>query len=328
MNRLIFVLPNAVGGGLERNVVLLQRTLQERNIELTCHYYAESNSSELIGLIQVVKSIYQYRKENIIVLSGGNINNLKVGLICFFTRSRHIILQRNIWSNEPINFLGSRYLYKILYELILRRCQIVLANSYVVLDDIAANFPFVNINVLYNIMEPKILNEKYKVEKREYFISIGSNRAVKNYQYLIELWMEVKSPHKLKIVGKGVLDLRENLSLNVWPSNVELVDYSEDILDMMINSKGLIHTSLSEGYSNVLLNGALLDIPVLSTKCGGSAQEVLGDIDYLTGELYHDVDILSKWLNNPRAVKAEWRNELIERHKPEAVVTSLMKFID
>ncbi|MDB4510213.1 glycosyltransferase, partial [Akkermansiaceae bacterium] len=206
------------------------------------------------------------------------------------------------------------------------RAKYVLANSLAGLADLQQSFPRLKVNVLYNLIEPDIHRGNYVLSSlNNKFLSIGSNRTVKNYKYLIELWHLSGTCERLQIIGKDVFKL-QSLLTERGIKNIELLDFQEDIITVMSKSKGVIHTSRSEGYSNVLQNAALMGLPVLSTECGGSAKEVLGDATYLTGSLSQDVRILNTWLERPN-VNHKQTSTLRNKHSPGEVLQCLSSYL-
>lgn len=328
MSKIACILPNSTGGGLERNMELLKHYCNiHGEVSFESYFYADGKGSHLKSLLIIFMSLIRQKNPNMLVVSGGNVNNVKVGLLCLLTRRKNLILQRNIWSNEKIKILGSRKIYKLIYSIILSRSVKVLANSEVVSKDVQSNFPNVDVGLLYNIIEPELLGSNNLDSTRNSFIAVGSNRPVKNYDYLIELWIKSGTSEKLKIIGNKVLELEEVLKKYGNPNNIELLDFRDNIIELMSNSKGLIHTSLSEGYSNVLLNGALLQLPILSTECAGSAKEVLGERIFLSENLEKDKIILRNWLENPTYVEYEQLRLLRSRHTAQSAYFELIKYL-
>lgn len=328
MRKVVCILPNSSGGGLERNIELLKQYCDfHGKVSFESHFYAEGKGSHLKRLLIIFINLIRQKSSNLLVVSGGNINNVKVGFLCLLTRRKYLILQRNIWSNEKIKIFGSRKIYNLIYSIILSRSLKVLANSEAVCKDLQSNFPTADVGLLYNIMEPELLESKKLASTGHSFIAVGSNRPVKNYDYLIELWIKSGTSEKLKIIGNQVLELEEVVKKYGNTDNIELFDYSENILELMSNSKGLIHTSLSEGYSNALLNGALLQLPILSTECAGSAKEVLGERIFLSENLENDIVILRDWLENPSYVEYKQLRLLRTRHNAQSAYVELIKYL-
>ena len=140
-------------------------------------------------------------------------------------------------------------------------------------------FPKTSLEVipnLLNIDEIKNLSkEEIELENIPYFCAIGRLELVKNFELLINafhLFRKKYSQYHLIILGDGSLyDHLKNQINNLGESQyIKLLGFQSNPYKYIKNSVGLIQSSVSESFSYVLAEAAVLGIPSISTKTQGS----------------------------------------------------------
>jgi putative glycosyltransferase len=140
-------------------------------------------------------------------------------------------------------------------------------------------FPKTSLEVipnLLNIDEIKNLSkEEIELENTPYFCAIGRLELVKNFELLINafhLFRKKYSQYHLIILGDGSLnDHLKNQINNLGESQyIKLLGFQPNPYKYIKNSVGLIQSSVSESFSYVLAEAAVLGIPSISTKTQGS----------------------------------------------------------
>jgi len=121
---------------------------------------------------------------------------------------------------------------------------------------------------------------------------VGNLRSIKGHKYLLEAMSRIldKIPDaRLLIVGKEVKEtnlkeLAEELKIS---SNVTFTGYRTDIPELISVMDIAVLPSLSEGFSNALLEYMTMSKPIVATNVGGNAEAV---VDLHTGLIVPPAD--------------------------------------
>jgi glycosyltransferase involved in cell wall biosynthesis len=114
-------------------------------------------------------------------------------------------------------------------------------------------------------------------ERTTDIIGVGSLNPVKNFSLFVEIIAAVKkrfSQVKARIVGDGEemqklkelsekLGLKENISFSGWMKR-------QEVMDLMQQSKILLHTSAFEGYGYIFAEAAACGCQIVSTPVGAA----------------------------------------------------------
>lgn len=202
-------------------------------------------------------------------------------------------------------------------HLILRRCtnwmfDCIVMNSMTMCDDLAARegIPAQRLATIYNGIEPSMVNAEHISGKLRSSLGLASNdfvigcvaniQPVKGIEFLIEaaglLEQEGLSVRVLIIGGDGIsrryladyyakLDqLVENYHLD---GKIRFLGLRDDVDELMTMMNVMVLPSLSEGFSNAVIEAMSAGIPVVATKVGGNAEAV---IDGQTGYIVPPAD--------------------------------------
>lgn len=155
----------------------------------------------------------------------------------------------------------------------------ILAVSNQQKESFEAVFPGTSLDVIPNLINlneiQKLSSEELVDQKSPFFCAVGRLETVKNFELLINAfhWFRKKHPeYQLIILGEGSLFSTLNdqiLKLNE-ENNIKLIGFQDNPYKYMKNSCGVIQTSVSESFSYVLAEAAMLGVPTLSTKTQGS----------------------------------------------------------
>ena len=129
--------------------------------------------------------------------------------------------------------------------------------------------------------------EKIKVPRKAMFISLGRLDYNKNQILLLKAACEVKKKRDdfmAYLLGDGEErpTLEEYIRKNDLEKNVKILGFIENPYPYIKNSTATVLTSLSEGFSLVLVESVMLDTPIISTDVG-VARELIDK--YKCGEL-------------------------------------------
>lgn len=145
------------------------------------------------------------------------------------------------------------------------------------------------VDVLYNVyrdnkiieMSAERLTPKEKLlfkSDRINFISVGRLTKQKGYDRLIKAIKIIKNTHKnvydalnFIILGDGELkeDLINQINVNNLEKKVSLYGFCSNPYKMIRNSDVFICSSRTEGFSTVVVESVILDVPVITTDCSG-----------------------------------------------------------
>ena len=147
-----------------------------------------------------------------------------------------------------------------------------------------------NLSVIYNPIDEKEILDKSNelvtdVEKpkdKVLLVTVGRLDRQKGYDRLLRICNSLKDrfEFELWIIGEGRDEnsLRQYIEINKV-QNVKLLGLKENPYKYMKLADWFICSSLFEGYSTVLQEATLLEVPIITTECAGS-KELLGDSEY------------------------------------------------
>jgi glycosyltransferase involved in cell wall biosynthesis len=110
-------------------------------------------------------------------------------------------------------------------------------------------------------------------------LSIGRLVREKNYPMLFEVVCRLRPRHpRLRVViagwGAAEASLREQRNALGLADDVELLGRREDVGDLLSAADVFVMPSLSEGFSNALLEAMWAGMPVVSTRVNGAVEVI------------------------------------------------------
>lgn len=197
-----------------------------------------------------------------------DIRNNKKSRACFFGFSQ---LKQVYQSIDRIGFVGEEN-KKVFSEY----CGID-KNLYVVEN-------IVDINEILFLSTKDICKEFPSYIKRPVFLAVGRLEKVKGYERLLRVHkrlIEEGFLHTIVILGTGRLEkkLKKYVCTNALQESVVFKGFLENPFPVFKMSNWFLLGSLYEGFSSVLREAAVLEVPVAATDCTG-VKEVLGNSEY------------------------------------------------
>jgi len=296
------------GGGAERVCVTICNELIERgyivrllviNLENAVYLAdlcrtVEIHSFDKLHARSIIFKLFGYLKENrpkqVLVFD----NELMVLLIVlrYFSPIKYTIIHRHI-NNPTALYTGTNLYRKIIFFIIRKlysKIDFNIAQCNEMRSDLIRKFAIKSskIDVIYNPVRPEFLKYKYitrplNSESKDFnLLFIGRLEKQKKLFELIDILNEVKNQIeniKLIIVGNGSLKAEitnriSSLNLNKY---IELIDFSENVIQFYAKCDIVVLTSLFEGFPNVLVEAATLGIPIISYDCPYGPKEIIND---------------------------------------------------
>ena len=150
------------------------------------------------------------------------------------------------------------------------------------------------------------------INKSDYIINVSRFTKRKDHRTTLLAFNEVTKTFKtlkLILIGygpemKNILNLSKSLNIQ---KNVIIIKNCSNPYPFIEKAKLLIHTSVYEGFCNVLVEGIMLNTPVISTNCNAGPSEIL--LNGRGGDLINVGDYVSLaknikyFLNNSKKLK-------------------------
>ncbi|GAL37555.1 glycosyl transferase group 1 family protein [Vibrio maritimus] len=283
------------------DVVCFQDTGVFRNEldqNLKIHCLKVNNSKK--GIIGLIRYLWTHKPEYVLSAQDNiNVLVLIARLFCpwRFKVSVSCRVSPILWARKP-KLLSKNWLMKALV-----RIFYPIANQIVVLSSEMAQeyvtlfgLPSKSLSVIHNpvLDSSKSVSDFSFVDhpwfndtKKKVVLGVGNLSWIKGFDTLIRALGNLK--HRpdivLIIVGEGsLLDELKQLAFNLGVNErVEFVGFKQNSMDYMRSSDLFVLSSISEGFGNVLVEAIGTGCPVVSTRCGGGAVEIMenGKLGYL-----------------------------------------------
>ena len=297
-----FVINSLEGGGAERVICNLLRTMQDIFTEQACKVYLVllddlpeeqqcPDYVEKVTLNTKGKLIPSYRQLNQWV------QQYKPDLlVSFLTRSNVVstligkrydiptIISERV--NTSSHFATSRtgFISKFMVKMVYPKATCVVPVSQGVMQDLIDNYavPKEKCTVMYNAYDQAVLAEKANqpvadLPNKPYFIGIGRLVPNKNFSLMIKAFANSASQRDLVILGQGpelpaLKALAKELGVE---SRVRLMGFRENPYPYLANADYLVSTSNAEGFPNGIAEAMCLGKPVIATNCQSGPAEIL-----------------------------------------------------
>lgn len=291
---LMFIIPQLIGGGAEKTVANLSKSLIKKyNVYIVIFYESEKKyeySGELIHLfsnkknkilkkIDMIKRLRKLKKELKIDCSISFLRNADIINILTFSKEKKMLSVRNKESVESITLWNK---FKVYFTC--KMCDKVIAISKQVKDDLVTNFHIKDkkITTIYN---PCIIEENYKkidvkFKKKNNIVTVGRLTRQKGQWHLIRAMSQVVKEEPdtiLYILGVGDLEdyLKKLVKDYNLENNIEFLGFVNPPYDYIKESNLFVLPSLYEGLGNSLMEAMLCGRPVLATDYDSGAREIL-----------------------------------------------------
>lgn len=202
----------------------------------------------------------------------------------FGSKSKIVISERIVSSNEYNSTSIKDVLSKILVKNLYPKADLILPNSYGIKLDLINNF-HLDENIVSVVNNPinieKIIelaneNTHVEIDKNKFvFMTIGRLHHQKNHKILLSAIKDLNAV--LYIIGDGYLkkDLLAQIEdLNIH-DKVVLLGNKHNPFKYLKFADCFLFSSNYEGFPNVLLEALALKLPIISTDCNSGPREIL-----------------------------------------------------
>lgn len=236
--------------------------------------------SHKIPSVSTIFSLYFVLKNNridVIHTSGAEANFHGV-LAAKMAKVPKIIVEE---IGVPTHGKFARVVFNIIYKL----SDYVIGESNMVVRNLKSKYSIKTdkLRVIHNFINHSLINSNFILKKRDIFtiVSVSRLELVKNIESVLRVIRKIINTGtevRYIIVGDGAI--KDDLKSLVMSLKIEkyvfFEGFKKDPLPLLLSSDLYVLTSLSEGFSNSLLEAMYAGVPSLSTKVG-SAEEVIED---------------------------------------------------
>lgn len=332
---------------LSLNESFLKKTLK-KNIE-----FITLQSSRTIFSIYELKKIIKRSSfdksfEKVIVISNQNYANLACLFATYKLKNvKTILIERNHLDELSNYFSFKEFIKKNILKWLIK---LFYSNAFKIIGiskKLSADLKkFINKNVT-TIYNPAFDKNIYKLSKNnfdlskktKYIINVSRFTKRKDHKTTLLAFGEVLKRYKnlkLILIGYGselnkIKKLSKQLKIN---KSIIIINKCKNPYPYIKNSQLLIHTSMYEGFCNVLVEALMLDTPVISTNCNAGPSEIL--LNGKGGDLIKigDYNDLSKkiiaYFKNPKILKkkAKFSKKKLHRFKIENHVKKYIRIFE
>ena len=328
--KIIFFLPHLKGGGAERVVSFifksLDRTIFEPYLivlgfESEAQYIIEDENIIFLNkkrlrsaLFDIFLKIWRL-KPAVAFGSIGHINIYLGFLKFFFSKIKFIAREASVYTKMK-SFNKRRQLPIFLLRKLYQKLDAIVYQSGDMKEDFQDTFNIspskgylIHNPVTFKFDKPSIVSEKKTSTYK--FIIVGSLVINKGHERVLQLFEKVKFDYILEIIGDGPLRVHlENLVSNLKMSKkVIFREFQKDIEAIYASADFLIQGSFVEGFPNVVLEALSFGIPCIVFDAPGGHKEMIlqGKNGFTINNKNEALDVITK------ATVSDW--DRIEIHK-------------
>ncbi|HOV21519.1 MAG TPA: glycosyltransferase family 4 protein [bacterium] len=175
----------------------------------------------------------------------------------------------------------------------------------------------------------EILKEKIGIKKKKILVFIGRLSEEKGLKILLKaIKNDIFKNTLLYIVGKGYLEteLNEFVKTNCITDRVVFTGFKQDVVPFLQVADVFVLPSISEGFSNALLESMATGLPVVATKVSGNIDIIENGINGFlvepenSEELAKALEKILKDENLARKMGEENRRKIVENYSIDKIV--------
>lgn len=311
--KIVFFISSFRAGGGEKQMIEIANTFADRGYEVDLLVLKQAGDLERIvgGKVRVfsldsrrivfslpkLMSYFRKRKPNALLSVDEHTHILSI-IAKMFTMSpvRIVLRVGNMLSILESHYVGKSKILPFLNRRLLKRANLIIANSRGVADDLIS-VTGISLGRVVVILNPKplgeILEKAREPLKDEWFlnkespviVAVGRLRVQKNFQLLIRAFAKLPKElnARLVIVGGGreeqrLKKLAEDL---LCAERVHFTGYVPNPYPYMTQADLFVATSLWEGLPNAVIEALVCGAPTIASDCSSGPREILApDTDY------------------------------------------------
>lgn len=303
--KIIFVIPSLVGGGAERVLVNLIKSLNPEMYDLSLVLFEKKgvyiedipnyvkiidfkkrSKYSFLKLIICLISIIEKQKPDIVISFLRYVNVIAV-LAKLLSRTKFkLILTVHIFLSETVLRMRYKKFWALIYRKLFMCSDYIIVPSQGVKTDLIEKFSSDQsgirvINHPFNIDEIRELsNERIsEIDSESYILAAGRLTKQKGFDLLINAYKLICEDIKenLIIIGEGEEEekLKQLISEYALESRVILLGYQKNPFKYMKNAKVFVLSSLWESFALVIVEAMACGVPVISTDCPSGPGEII-----------------------------------------------------
>lgn len=335
-------------GGAERVCITLANELYKRGYSIRIitlrfvknNYLSDINENicveclnakkDIFGLIKLFKIIKTKKFKKIIAFDERITSIFNFSKIIY--KSNYKVITRVINNIDIQEKMNKKIIYKFIYKFskkFFKYSDLFIFQCYDMKERMIKYFNLKNDNnniVIYNPLSPLFNNIKIENNKSDYFLMVGRLDLQKGYNYLIDtikLCNEKKINIKVKILGDGIE--KNNIIEKLKKCNIdsiEILGNKKNVYDYYRRAKGLILTSVYEGFPNVLIEATACGCPIISFDCPTGPSEIINKTNGILVE-YLNIEKLAQQLINFDKIKWDYKkisNDTLKKYNKDIIV--------
>jgi glycosyltransferase involved in cell wall biosynthesis len=299
MKKILFILPSCRGGGAEKVTIQLLQNLDRKKfqLKLALLQYTGEFIAEIPNDVRVIDLKIRHARYSIfklyrliqteqpdIVFSTLTHLNIVLCILAFIIKTKIIIRESNIISS-----LITSNIQKILYKIVIRNADTIVAQSEDMKEDLIKNFAVnskkivlinnpVNIDLILKKAEEQI--DTFFANKK-LLVSVGRLSYQKGFDLLIESFSKISNHnYYLVIIGQGIEE--EKLRKMAKDADIENIviftGFQKNPYKYIAKSDFLISSSRFEGFPNVVIEALACGTPVIANRYKGGINEIINEI--------------------------------------------------
>jgi glycosyltransferase involved in cell wall biosynthesis len=313
--KILFILPNLLGGGAERVVINIIDGLSTKGYKVALllikgkidyqlpfssgvkiHVLLRAEERLSRNLFKFFPRFIQRIREYGILFAGYELWPAYITTLLGKTLGKKVICMNHTFLSRYIDLYGISWWNKYLTALSYWLSDRVITVSIDAKGDLERNFwiPAKKIKVIYNPIDIELVQkrgqesideEEKPIFSKPVIISVGSLIMQKGFDILLNAFRKVLDrglEAHLVILGKGeeyngLKKLAHQLGIQ---RETFFLGFKENPFQYIAKSKVFVLSSRVEGFGNVLVEAMACGCPVISTDCPGGPREILGGGKY------------------------------------------------
>lgn len=302
--RVLFLLPNLRGGGAERVVVTLLRTLDRSKFQLSLGVvdlqgaaYLEDLPPDVevidLGCTRVRQAIpgmvrlIRNRRPDLVFSTLGHLN-LALGMVHWaLPAGTRLVGREATILSRMVEGLSPRWFWRRAYGFFYRQFDRIVCQSRTMQEDLASGFglPEARMTVINNPVDAdrirRLALEGPPPPRREpgtrHLVAAGRLSPEKGFDLLIEALARCADPGlRLSILGQGPLRAELEALVVAWglQAQVTFLGFQKNPYPYFRNADVFVLSSRFEGFPNVVLEAMACGTPVIATPLGPVAEIV------------------------------------------------------